>query len=188
VIVVKVGGSLYDHPAFGPGLRDWVRTLRGRVLIVPGGGGFADTVRALDRTHRLGDEAAHWLALRAAAVAAEFLAGLLPGAVVAFHPRSPFDLGVLDPFAFGRLDDSYSGALPHTWAVTTDAVAARAAAVFRTEKLVLLKSVAIPAGTPWEEAAARGWVDPHFPHLVAEHALTVEAVDFRRHLDGLTPP
>jgi aspartokinase-like uncharacterized kinase len=183
LVVVKVGGSLYDHPQLGPGLREWVGGLRGPVLLVPGGGGFADMVRALDRTHRLGDGPAHWLALRAAAVAAHFLADLLPGAAVVEFPSGDLRAGVLDPLTFGRLDDRSPDPLPHTWGTTTDSIAARAAAAFRANRLLLLKSVDVPAGTSWEEAAVHGWVDPHFPAVVATHALRVEIVNFRRWLD-----
>ncbi len=46
MIVVKVGGSLFDHPALGPGLRDFLQTLApNEVLLVPGGGPVADAVR-----------------------------------------------------------------------------------------------------------------------------------------------
>ncbi|AWM35834.1 hypothetical protein [Gemmata obscuriglobus] len=74
MIVVKVGGSLYDHPALGPALCAFVESLQpAEVLFVPGGGEVADAVRALDRTHALGEEAAHWVALRALSVTAAFL-------------------------------------------------------------------------------------------------------------------
>jgi aspartokinase-like uncharacterized kinase len=174
VIVVKVGGSLYDHPRLGPGLRAYLAELDEPVLLVPGGGDFADAVRKLDAVHRLGEEAAHWLALRALAAAADFLRALVSS------PR----LTVLDCHAFAVEDESRPGRLPHSWRVTSDSVAAHAAVVFGASRLVLLKSTDVPPGTPWPEAAARGWVDPHFPAIVADHALRVEAVNFRARLNA----
>lgn len=170
--VVKVGGSLYDHPALGPGLRAYLATLPAPVLVVPGGGGFADAVRKLDAVHRLGEEAAHWLAIESLALAARFLRRLAPG----------FD--VLNAPSFCAAHDT----LPHTWDVTTDSVAAHAAGVCGAARLILLKSAAVPPGTPWAEAAARGWVDPYFPAAVARHGYTVEAVNFRAWLDERFPP
>src|SRR5262245_19403362 len=86
-IVVKVGGSLYDLPDLGPRLQRWLDALHTRsILIVPGGGALADAVRDLDQIHGLGEETAHWLALRALTLNAYFLAALLPGAVVVAHP------------------------------------------------------------------------------------------------------
>jgi 5-(aminomethyl)-3-furanmethanol phosphate kinase len=69
--------------------------------------------------------------------------------------------------------------------VTSDSIAARAAVVYEAERLVLLKSVDVPAGTTWEVAAERGWVDRHFPQVVAELACPVEVVNFRRVLESL---
>lgn len=169
MFVVKVGGSLFDHPALGPGLRDFVEGLHGDVLLVAGGGGVADAVRKLDRVHGLGEERAHRLALRSLAVTGAFLTAL----------RFASRLNVLDCERFA-LDDP---ALPHTWDVTTDSIAARAAAVFGASRLILLKSVDIPTGTPWDVAAANGWVDAHFPSLVSGAAFAVEVVNFRKRLD-----
>ncbi len=74
MIVVKVGGSLFDSPRLGPALRAYLDALApADVLLVPGGGPVADAVRELDRTHGLGEEAAHWLALRSLGVTKELL-------------------------------------------------------------------------------------------------------------------
>ncbi len=89
---------------------------------------------------------------------------------------------VLDCYAFALEDDPREGKLPHTWSVTTDSIAARAAVVFRAAKLILLKSVDVPPGTPWEVAAANGWVDAHFPHIAQSLACPVEVVNFRLRL------
>src|SRR5262245_8668077 len=78
VIVVKVGGSLFDHQRLGPGLREYLDALApAEVLLVPGGGAVVDAVRELDRVHGLGEEASHWLALRALGGTAAFLEQLV---------------------------------------------------------------------------------------------------------------
>lgn len=182
LVVVKVGGSLYDLPDLGRRLRAWLARLdAAQVLLVPGGGATADAVRAFDRRHALGEEAAHWLALRALTVNAHFLQTLLPGAEVVAQPSARGALSVLDAYAFGRADDGLPGCLPHCWDVTSDAVAARAAVVARAERLVLLKSVTVPAGLAWEEAERRGLVDAWFARVLAQSpgTLTVSAVNFR---------
>ena len=66
-IVVKIGGGLLAHPAhldaaltaIGAAGRDR------RLLIVPGGGPFAEAVREIDRRLGLSDDAAHWMAVLA---------------------------------------------------------------------------------------------------------------------------
>ncbi len=186
MIVVKVGGSLFDSPALGPALRAYLESLApAEVLLIPGGGPVADAVRALDRTHGLGEEAAHWLALRALGVTKTLLERLAVGAVLTSPSRGEVKtkaLRVFDCFTFACEDESLPGSLPHTWSVTTDSIAARVAFVHRAERLVLLKSVDIPPGMPWEEAATNGWVDAHFPQIAATLTCPVEVVNFRLRL------
>jgi aspartokinase-like uncharacterized kinase len=180
-LVVKVGGSLYELPDLGPRLRRWLAAQDTRsVLLVPGGGALADAVRKLDAAHRLGEEAAHWLALRALTVAAYFFAHLLPGSVLVSHPDDwrRDGLAVLDPHAFAVADEGRAGALPHCWSVTSDSIAARAARVAKVRRLVLLKSITIPEGVAWSETARQGWVDDFFPTTVGGE-LEVRAVNLK---------
>jgi aspartokinase-like uncharacterized kinase len=183
--VVKIGGSLYDLPDLGPRLRAWLDALAApHVLLIPGGGPTADVIRRLDAIHRLGEEPSHWLALQALALNAAFLARLLPGGTVVGDWRACLAEGgrgrvpVLDCHAFARADEGRPGCLPHAWAVTSDAVAARVAAVAGAAALFLLKSTALPAGVGWEEAGRRGWVDAFFAQAVPA-GLAVHVVNFR---------
>lgn len=187
LVVVKVGGSLYDHPRLGPGLRAYLEGLDARfVLVVAGGGPFADAIRELDRVHRLGEEIAHRFALRAGELSQRFLGRLLGSLASTNCPTSwRFSRRVLllNLRYFLERYERDIQSVPHTWELTSDSIAAYAAA-FGQAKLILLKSVDVPPGTPWEEAAAKGWVDAHFPHVVAAHGLDVQVVNFRRWLDG----
>src|SRR5438105_1957366 len=87
LLVAKVGGSLYDLPDLGARLREWLRQAGQDVILVPGGGPIVEAIRALDQVHQLGDEACHWLALRALSANARLLAQLLPGAEVITAPE-----------------------------------------------------------------------------------------------------
>jgi aspartokinase-like uncharacterized kinase len=162
--VVKVGGSLFDHPGLLPGLRAWRAEIDGPVLLVPGGGAMANVVREWDRVHRWGNETSHRLAIRAMAVA---------GCLLEMIPECEiFDCQTI-------LNDDE---LPRSWAVTSDSIAARFAAISQAVRLILLKSVDVPSGIPWPEAAANGWVDDYFPTIVSRLTCPVVVVNFRRWL------
>jgi 5-(aminomethyl)-3-furanmethanol phosphate kinase len=178
LVIAKVGGSLYGLSDLADRLRTWVAAAGRDVLFVPGGGDGADVIRRLDETHRIGAGPAHWLALRVLTVNAHFLAGLLAAPVVPFPDPAGPPIRVLDPFAFCRADEGGAGALPHTWGVTSDAVAARAAEVV-SARLVVLKSTDLPTGMDWTQAAVAGFVDETFPRVVARAGLRVGWVNLR---------
>jgi aspartokinase-like uncharacterized kinase len=184
--VVKVGGSLYDLPDLRLRLRDWIRAANIRkIVLVPGGGSTVDAVRRLDEIHKLGEERAHWLALRALGTNAQFLACLLRGGeVIRDHAELPAlwrrnTIPVLDIEAFAQNDDQGADALPHCWSVTSDSLSARVAHVIEAGRLVLLKSIDVPEQMTWEEAARHGWVDPHFSRA-AKGNFAVQVVNLRR--------
>jgi len=192
IVVVKVGGSLFDLPELGSRLTQWLATFASaQILLVPGGGATVDVVRDLDRCHALGEEAAHWLALHAMTLNAYFLASILvslKATVVSDFQECRLawereGLPVLDVFSFCRADDNHSDHLPHTWSTTSDSIAARVAIRLNAQKLILLKSRGVSKGDEWMSPAV-GFVDPVFAPLITEvklagSALDVSAINFR---------
>jgi 5-(aminomethyl)-3-furanmethanol phosphate kinase len=183
-VIIKVGGSLLDLPDLGVRLRTWLDALdMPNVLLVPGGGQAAEVIRALDRRHRLGDEAAHWLALRALSLNAAVLQALVAGTQVlddldAWRPVGRAGVvPILDGLRFARADEARAGHLPHCWDVTSDSLAARVAVVAGARQLFLLKSVTIPETMSWADAGRLGHVDPFFSE--ACRGLVVRAINFR---------
>ncbi len=176
--VLKLGGSLEATGSLErllPMLERLAAEGR-RLLVVPGGGRFADAVRAACEERDPGPDAAHWAAVLAMDQYAHLLAGWAPGATlvtdaaaadeVAEHGRLP----ILAPYAWLRESDS----LPHSWDVTGDSIAARIAAEIEAPRLVLVKAAgALPAcvapppfAIPADDLAHRGVVDPHFPRAL----------------------
>jgi 5-(aminomethyl)-3-furanmethanol phosphate kinase len=190
--IIKVGGSLLDWPELSSRLRAFLNVEVDResedctkVGLIVGGGAAADFIRAMDRIHRLGDEAAHRLAIRALDLSAQLLRSLLPGSSVVTRPeelRAAWDrreVPILSPRRFlEELDDHCPDPLPASWDVTTDSIAARIATHLGASRLVLLKSARLPTGIDREEAARLGLVDPMFPRIAGELEL-VEYVSLR---------
>ena len=188
-LVVKVGGSLYDHPQLKVGLIAWLAARpEAHILIVPGGGDFAEAVRRLDTVHGLGEEVSHLLAMRSLETASLFVQDILdiPGQSPypdGWREDKPMTVMSLPEIILTQYLCDHVENLPQTWEFTTDSLAACAAQDAGCD-LVLLKSVDISATMSWQEAADRGYVDAYFPTLVARHNLRVTAVNFRRVLDA----
>ncbi len=186
--VVKVGGSLFDLPGLGARLESWLRAPdRPNVILTAGGGAAADVIRAMDRTHGLGEAKSHWLALRSLSLTAHLLAALGPASfrVIDFswpplgRPRGVDVLfPVLDLYTFACADARRPGCLPYCWDVTSDSLAARVAEVMGAHELILLKSVTIPPDMDWAEASRRGFVDGYFPTMIAR-GVRARAVNLR---------
>ena len=156
-MVIKVGGGLLEHldhlDRVVAAISDVSRTLR--VVVVPGGGPFADAVRRVDERLPLGDEEAHWMAILGMDQYAHLLAARIDaGAVVAgreeiedAHRRG--HTPVLAPSAWLKAVDP----LPHSWDVTSDSIAAWVAGELGAARLLLIK----PPG-----ARGPNLVDAHF--------------------------
>jgi aspartokinase-like uncharacterized kinase len=143
----------------------------------------------LDEWQELGEEVSHHLALNAAHIGMHFLRTCLgfttDGWTTAIEWWKTFEdqrVTCLGTMAFLMQYEKIFGAMPHTWDLTTDSIAALAAGVARA-RLILLKSIDIPPETRWLEASRRGWVDACFPLIVHRHNLDVGAINFRRWLD-----
>jgi 5-(aminomethyl)-3-furanmethanol phosphate kinase len=141
--VVKLGGGVLAHVEhFDAALRAIGAAASARaLLIVPGGGPFADTVREVDRRIGLSDAAAHWMAVLAMDQYAHLIAARLAGAVVVEDPGQiaavigTRRIPVLAPSRWMRETDP----LPHSWDVTSDSIAAWIAGRLGARRLVLVK-------------------------------------------------
>src|SRR5688500_9081954 len=142
-VVIRVGGGLLPHAEhFDAALAAIAEAARScRLLIVPGGGPFADTVRDVDRQHRLSNSAAHWMAVLAMDQYAHLITSRMPSSVVVDCERGIADalaailVPVLAPSRWLRAADP----LPHSWDVTSDSIAAWVAGALDAKRLVLVK-------------------------------------------------
>jgi aspartokinase-like uncharacterized kinase len=119
LIVLKVGGSLLDK---AEDVLKRVLSTGIDVLIVPGGGPFADMVRDVGERKGISDDAAHWMAVLAMEQYAYYLSDK---AGIELTPMLVKKRGVqiLLPYGVLKRQDE----LPHSWDVTSDTIAAWAA-------------------------------------------------------------
>lgn len=169
--VVKVGGSLAESDAAALLMRALATHAPRRLVVVPGGGDFADAVRLAWRRHPIGDQAAHSMALLAMRMSAVMLGALAPNCVVA-ECAADFEAAwqrVLTPIWAPERMVLAAPDVPASWDVTSDSLAAWLARAIAASRLVLVKSCLVPEAMDGDAAAlaAAGIVDPSFPGFVA---------------------
>ena len=179
VAIVKLGGSL----ASSPKLRAWLDVCAsagaGRMVIVPGGGPFADAVRALQPQQGFDDASAHRMALLAMEQFGRMLIGMHPELVAA-------DSGSAIGYALARGEVPVwmpsamvlaCADIPVSWNVTSDSLAAWLAEELHATLLILVKSVEVTeARATLAELVSRGWVDPEFPRFAAAAGCPVRII------------
>ena len=144
------------------------------VVIVPGGGRFAESVRELQRTMHFDDAVAHRLAMLAMHQMGELMVSLQRGLEItqsldeisAVLRRDEVPVWV----PLRMIADDVT--IPAGWTATSDSLAARLAELLGGANLALLKSVDVEKGESAEELARRDVVDPEFPAIVARAGLS----------------
>ena len=173
LLVVKVGGSLAETGRLKTALA-MIRAARRPVVVVPGGGPFADGVRDLQAAMNFDDAVAHRLAMLAMHQMAELMVSLQDGLQVAQSLDEIADVvgrGQAPVWA-PLLTMAKDATIPADWSATSDSLAARLAELLGGVRLVLLKSVDVEKEDSLEELARRGVVDPAFPAIVTRAGLS----------------
>ena len=141
-IIIKLGGSLSNYPKV---LISLCKTLskigfQHQVIIVPGGGAYANVVRADYRCFNLSEKVAHHMAIHAMTQYGYLIHSLIPNSKtvleleqIASNPNAGISIWL--PHHQLLLDDI----LPNSWDVTSDSIAAYASGLLNWKSLVLLK-------------------------------------------------
>jgi aspartokinase-like uncharacterized kinase len=163
--VLKLGGSLAESDDLTSWL-DHLAAIPGRLVIVPGGGPFADQVRKAQARWGFDEATAHHLAILAMEQFGRMLCGLQP-VLRAAPSRAAMDeaweasrvpVWLPSAMALGRPE------IPESWTVTSDSLAAWLAGTVGASALVLVKSADPPPGPlAAADLARRGLVDRAFP-------------------------
>ncbi len=196
-ILLKVGGSL----GRGADLRPLMQRIallarRRRLLVVPGGGAFADLVRAQTARLRLDERTAHHMALLAMDQYGLLLASLTRRSTAVDNLRAAELIAEAGrvPVLLASSWIQREASLERSFRLTSDSIAAFIAARLMAANLVLLKSVPGEAGRIPDRAAAgalarRGIVDPLFPRMLpARTAVWILGGHRFSDLDRFMPP
>lgn len=182
--VVKLGGSLCEAPQEGATspLRDWLAMLTqvgaGRVVIVPGGGRFADAVRQAQMQWHFDDLTAHNMAVLAMAQTAQLLCALNPALrrcdcedqLIGVLKRG--HAAVWSPIELQRdCADADTN-----WDVTSDSIALGLALRLGASRLVVVKSCAVDPRATLAQLSAAGVVDRRFASLACSGSMPIDVV------------
>ena len=167
--VIKLGGSLSNSKT----LIKWLDMLscfgKGQVVIVPGGGGFADQVRQAQQRWQFSDDIAHQMALLAMQQYGLMLSGMNSGFECASTTE---DLNRIVNNAqvaiwLPQSDLLEIAGINQNWNVTSDSLAVWLAHEMRAAQLVVVKSVELasaPISSDW--LVQQGIVDKAFAEFL----------------------
>jgi 5-(aminomethyl)-3-furanmethanol phosphate kinase len=175
MIVLKLGGSLANSSGLAACLGA-LAALPGEIVVVPGGGVFADAVRVAQPRFGFSDRAAHHMAILAMEQYALMLVDRLPRLRPCVsigemrHAAADGAPAIWLPATLALADPT----IPQSWDVTADSLAAWLARRLGAERLVLVKSVAAPRPLDIAALAADGLVDKMFPAFFAGTGLALD--------------
>lgn len=172
MIVVKLGGSLCHTVE----LKRWLITLsdyakQQAIIIVPGGGPFADQVRTTQQYHHFDDSHAHHMAILAMAQFGLLIAGICTECQLfqlpAKQKNNTTGLSVWLP------DQSLLSQkeLKHNWDISSDSLALWLASKLNAEQLILIKHLDGSASTSITELINLNILDAGFKSLFSHKSI-----------------
>jgi len=167
MLIVKFGGSSIASPD----LRKWVQAIEKSarpLVIVPGGGPFANTVRQFQTRIGYDNDTAHRMAILAieqfghalVSLGEKLVAASTLDAIASAQERGLIPVWMPAKLVF-RAEE-----IEHTWSVTSDSLAAWLASRIPGSTLCLIKQIDLPAGSSLQAISAAGVVDSSFSALL----------------------
>jgi aspartokinase-like uncharacterized kinase len=180
MIVIKLGGSLSRSDFLVNCLNIVEKNYQGRaVVIVPGGGAFADQVRLAQQQWQFDDQTAHHMAILAMQQMALMINGLKPDFAIAntlaeIQGLSGAEKIVIWSPNIMELDNA--GIAP-SWDITSDSLSAWLADKLSATELILVKSAVIDTRLSLQQLAELDIVDKAFCSFVALAAFKIQVIN-----------
>jgi len=180
VIVIKLGGSLAQSGVLINCLNKIQERYQGRaVIIVPGGGAFADQVRLAQQQWQFDDVTAHQMAILAMQQMALMFKGLVPNWIIVSSLSELQTAKALNKILIWSPNNAEldQAGIPATWDITSDSLAACLAKQVSATELILVKSAVIDPQTSLEQLAVQQIIDQGFCQQVQDEVFRIRVVN-----------
>lgn len=177
--VVKIGGSLEQAGGLRSCLNHVLSEKPGRLVIVPGGGIFADQVRMAQQRWGFDDVSAHQMAILAMQQMALLYKALKQQLYLASSVsgiRHGLESGH-DVVWSADIDELNEAGVEASWSITSDSLAAWLATALSAKELVLVKSATLPAGIDIKALSDQGIVDKAFVRFTKNSLYKVTVIN-----------
>jgi aspartokinase-like uncharacterized kinase len=144
--VFKIGGRILENSnniksTFSQLIQLYEEKILQKIIIIPGGGSFANFVRSLDEALQIGEDLAHWIAIYSINYNGMMLNRKYPN-LESIEKLKTFQdakqmFCIFLPYNFLRKDDT----LPHNWDVTSDSIALYVANKLKLNQCFLIKNI-----------------------------------------------
>ena len=159
MIIVKIGGSLYNSPYLTEWLDQLTHLDNQQIVIVPGGGPFADQVRHATKQWDIDDTSSHNMAVLAMQQYGYLLSSINNKIVLlySYTEIKKQKLMVWMPYRDVTSECDY----PENWQTTSDSLAAWLACQLSAQNLAIVKSADVKA-KKYQQIIHSDMVDEHF--------------------------
>jgi aspartokinase-like uncharacterized kinase len=143
--VIKVGGSLAEKPATLKTLCNRLSEIAKKhsIIVVPGGGKFADAVREINQQYTLSADAAHRMAILGMDQFGLLLSQIIPNSCATYSLNAAKQLSKRKavPILLPSRLMFKENPLEASWDVTSDSIAAYVASRLKADKVILVTNV-----------------------------------------------
>ncbi|PHS69952.1 MAG: delta 1-pyrroline-5-carboxylate synthetase [Methylophaga sp.] len=178
MVVVKIGGSLYNTPE----LKQWLIILAEHaknqpIIIVPGGGPFAEQVRSSQSLYHFDDSHAHHMAILAMAQFGILLSGQIQCKFI--HYPAPV-IPVSTSLSIWLPDQSLLAVdeLKHSWEITSDSLSLWLSQQLQADQLLLIKKAPVLSQFV-TELIDNEVLDAGFAPLFDKNAITTKIMHYQ---------
>jgi len=180
MIIIKLGGSLSQSDALINCLNSVETNYQGRaVVIVPGGGAFADQVRLAQQCWQFDDKTAHSMAILAMQQMALLFNGIKSDFSIArsivdirtqLHQQKPV---IWSP----DIVELECAGIQASWDITSDSLAAWLAKTLGATELILVKSANIDPILSLQQLAKQNIVDKGFCDFIRQATFKIQIIN-----------